>query len=175
VPALRGRVNRRTLPDFGSDNKAIRIWPVVAMTERSTTSGEGPALLSLDSHPTSSTVEGLSCCVLIEYPKVQRSIWSKSKKFLRGLREQVGTDSVPLQFARDMEVLKKGSPLWVFVQNCVSEANDLIAPMGNHGELARPRLCQSASPYLLTFGDDVPVEIGVEIGAPVVTPPTVGV
>ncbi len=74
-----------------------------------------------------------------------------------------------------MEVLKKGPPLWVFVQNGVSEANDLITLMGKQSELARPRFCQSASPYLLAFGDDVPVEIGVEIGAPVMTPPTVGV
>ena len=111
------------------------------MTARSTAAGEGSALLSLDSSSASSTVEGLSCGVLIEYPEMQRSRWSKSKKSLRGLREQVRTDSVPLQLARDMEVLEKGSPLWVFVQNGVSEANDLIALMGKHGELARPRLC----------------------------------
>ena len=74
-----------------------------------------------------------------------------------------------------MEVLEKGSPLSVLVQNGVREANDLIASMGKHGELARLRFCQSASPYQLAFSDDIPVEIGVEVGAPVVTPPTLGV
>ncbi len=74
-----------------------------------------------------------------------------------------------------MEVLKKGSPLWVFVQNGVSEANDLIALMGNHRELVRPRFSQSSSPDLLAFDDDVPVEIGVAVGTPVVPPPTLGV
>ena len=41
------------------------------MTERSTTTGERPAKLSLNSTTTFSAVEGLSCRVLIEYPEVQ--------------------------------------------------------------------------------------------------------
>ena len=49
-----------------------------------------------------------------------------------------------------------------------------LPPMGNHRELVRPRFFQSSSPDLLAFDDDVPVEIGVEVGTPVVTPPTLG-
>jgi hypothetical protein len=73
-----------------------------------------------------------------------------------------------------MEVLEKRSPLWVIVQDGVSETDNLIALKGKHRELARPRFRQSASPYLLAFADDVPVEVRVEVGAPVMAPPTLG-
>ena len=73
-----------------------------------------------------------------------------------------------------MEVLEKRSPEWVFIQDGMGEPDDLVAMTGDHGELTPFGLGQSTSPHLLAISDDVPIKIGVQVGASVVTSPAVG-
>jgi hypothetical protein len=68
--------------------KTTRIWPEVAVTERSTTFRERPAKLRLDTTAPLSAVEGLGGCVLVEHPQMQRCRGLSSEKSLRGLGEQ---------------------------------------------------------------------------------------
>jgi hypothetical protein len=74
-----------------------------------------------------------------------------------------------------MKILEKRPPWRVLVHDGVGEPEDFISATSDDGEVISGGLCQSTSPHLLAIGDDIPVEIGVQVSAPVVTPPAVGV
>lgn len=73
-----------------------------------------------------------------------------------------------------MEILEKGPPKFVFIQDGMSETDDFIVVTGDHCELSSLGLDQSTSPHLLAIGNDVPVKVGVQVGASVVSPPAFG-
>ena len=148
---------------------------MVAMTHRSTATREWSASLRFDSATASCLVEGLGCCVLIEDPQVKRSFGPQPNEVLRSMRQQECAYSGSLQVARDVKILEERPPLRVFVHDGVGEPEDFISATGDHGEVARCGLGQSTSPHHLAIGEDIPVEVGVRVGAPIVTAPALGV
>ena len=74
-----------------------------------------------------------------------------------------------------MKVLEESTPSGVIVQNGVSETEDLIGSLGNHREVTVLGWRQSPSPHLLAIGEDVSIEVSVQVGTSIVTSPTVGV
>jgi hypothetical protein len=62
----------------------------------------------------------------------------------------------------------------VVIEDRVRETEDGAIDIGHDGVMARPPVAESIPPYRESVGEDVGVEIAVQVGAPVVTPPAVG-
>ena len=73
-----------------------------------------------------------------------------------------------------MEVLKQRSPERIFIQDRVGEADGRGIVTGYHRELASCGLAESMSPHLLAVGDDVAVEVGIQVRTSVVASPAIG-
>ena len=56
----------------------------------------------------------------------------------------------------------------------MGKSDDLIVVVGDHRELTVSGLGQSATPHLLAIGNDVRVQVGVQVGTSVVPAPAVG-
>src|SRR5436190_12755367 len=73
-----------------------------------------------------------------------------------------------------MQVVEKGAPRRVVVEDRVCEADDSSVDLGDDGDLIRPRLRQAVRPYGHAVTDDVTVEKRVQVRAAIVAPPAVG-
>jgi hypothetical protein len=74
-----------------------------------------------------------------------------------------------------VKILEKRPPGRVFVHDGVGEPEDFVSATSDHGEVTRCGLGQSSSPHHLAIGEDIPVEVGVQVSAPIVTAPAIGV
>ncbi len=130
---------------------------------------------TLDSGASSAFVKELGRLVLVENPQMKRPSRAKLQKADGGLGKQASADPPSLQIAPDVKILEERSPLRVFVQYGVGEADDLTTEFGNDRGLIRPAGIEATRPDPPTFGDNGAVEVRIQIRAAIVAAPAVGV
>src|ERR1700722_8182667 len=86
----------------------------------------------------------------------------------------MGPDTRPLQVAPDVQMGEKRAPGRVDVEHDMGEAEDVVATLGDHRVLAVSRRSKATRPDVESVGNDVTVEVGVEVRPAIVTPPAVG-
>jgi hypothetical protein len=73
-----------------------------------------------------------------------------------------------------MQIIEAGAPRWIVVEHEMGEADDLTVSFSNHRVLVFPRRRKPRPPHLKALSEDVAVEIGVEVCAAIMAPPTLG-
>jgi hypothetical protein len=137
--------------------------------------GERAAHCCFYPHATSSRVERLRCRVLVEYPQVEAVVRTSPREFAGRFGQQPGADAVPLERCAHMQVVDERSPFRIAIRHHVNEADHITGHLGHDGVRIRSRVSEAVSPNGLTVGGDVAVEKGIQVGAPVVATPAVGV
>jgi hypothetical protein len=112
---------------------------------------------------------------LVEHPQIDGTQWPMLKDSERSLRQQMSTDPLTLGIASDVEIVEKGSPLRIIIENDMGEAQELPVAFCDDGVMVLSGRSKATSPYLLPIGDDVLVKVCVPQRTAIMAPPTVGV
>jgi hypothetical protein len=113
--------------------------------------------------------------VLLQYPQVAPRRGPAAGHCPGGLGDQAGADSAALQVMPHVQGIEVGAPGRVRVEDHVGKARDLAVVVGDDGMQPGLRPGQPRRPLGPPIRDDVTVEVGVQVRAPVMTPPAVGV
>jgi len=73
-----------------------------------------------------------------------------------------------------MQIVEKGSPCRIVVEDGVSKADDVAACVGTNGGLIQPRRSEASRPHLSSIRDNVAVEVRISVCTSIVAPPAVG-
>jgi hypothetical protein len=128
-----------------------------------------------DARTTACCVEALGIDVLLEDPQEHAQRRPPSGDEPRRLLEQGGSDPIPLASGCHMQMVDKGTPERISVEDGVDETHELPVRFGHHGASIHPRPCHAADPDLHTVRDDVAIEIPIGIRTSVVTTAAVSV
>jgi hypothetical protein len=73
-----------------------------------------------------------------------------------------------------VEIVKECAPVRIVVEDHVSKPDHLTAQVRADGELIRPRRRRETKrPYLSSLRNNVTIEVRVQVGTSIVSPPTV--
>jgi hypothetical protein len=92
-----------------------------------------------------------------------------------GLGQQASADAVSLQVISDVQIVEKGTPRRIVVENGMGETDDFTTIVSHDGELVQPGRSEATGPDLMTISDDVTVEVGIQIRAAIMATPAVSV
>ena len=124
---------------------------------------------------TSCRVEPLGIDVLFEDPQEHAHGRTAFGDEPRRLLEQGGSDPMPLEAGRHMQIVDEGTPERISVEHRVDETHELSARFRHDGVSIAPRLRHAADPDLRTIGDDVAIEVDIGVRTSVVTTPALSV
>jgi len=74
-----------------------------------------------------------------------------------------------------VQILKKGAPCRIVTKDRVSKSDDVAVHVGADGVQIHAGRCQAIRPDFSSLRNNVAVEVRVEVGASIVTTPTVSV
>jgi hypothetical protein len=98
-----------------------------------------------------------------------------SEETCRGVGHELRADTQSFEMAHDVQVFEKGSPLRVVVEDGMSEADDSPTIVGDNRVLEEPRRGKTIRPDLEAIGDDIAIEVRIQVCPAVVATPALSV